>query len=224
MTRKTPKRSAGKLPVEDLNLNNIVSAQFDAAAQHLKLPEGLLTQIKACNNVYFMQFPVKFGDKYVMFQGWRAEHSHHRKPLKGGIRYSRMVNQDEIMALAALMTYKCAIVNVPFGGSKGGVQLTPRQYYARAAGEDHATLHRRADSQEVHRSGYQRPGAGLRHGRARDGVDRRHLRRVPSRRPGQHGLRHGQAGEPGRDPRPARSHGARSSCSRCASCSGIRRS
>jgi glutamate dehydrogenase (NAD(P)+) len=120
----------GNAPAEDLNLNNIVNVQFDRAARHLDLPEGLLAQIKACNNVYFMQFPVKFGDKYVMFQGWRAEHSHHRKPLKGGIRYSRMVNQDEIMALAALMTYKCAIVNVPFGGSKGGIQLSPRQYSA----------------------------------------------------------------------------------------------
>ena len=111
---------------EDLNLNNIVNGQFDKAAAFLKQPDGLLEQIKACNNVYFMQFPVRFGERYVMFKAWRAEHSHHRKPLKGGIRYSRMVNQDEIMALAALMTYKCAIVNVPFGGSKGGVQCTPR--------------------------------------------------------------------------------------------------
>jgi glutamate dehydrogenase (NAD(P)+) len=75
-----------------------------------------------------MQFPVKIDDKYVIFEAWRAEHSHHRKPLKGGIRYSRMVDQDEIMALAALMTYKCAIGNVPFGGSKGGIKLRPRDY------------------------------------------------------------------------------------------------
>jgi glutamate dehydrogenase (NAD(P)+) len=117
-------------PVEDLNLNNIVSSQFDKAARFVKLPDGLLQQIKVCNNVYYMQFPVKFGDRFEIFQAWRAEHSHHRKPLKGGIRYSRMVNQDEIMALAALMTYKCAIVNVPFGGSKGGIQLRPRDYSA----------------------------------------------------------------------------------------------
>jgi glutamate dehydrogenase (NAD(P)+) len=117
-----------KAPAEDLNLNNTVSRQFDRAARYVKLPSGLLHQIKVCNNVYYMQFPVKIDDKYVIFEAWRAEHSHHRKPLKGGIRYSRMVDQDEIMALAALMTYKCAIGNVPFGGSKGGIKLRPRSY------------------------------------------------------------------------------------------------
>ena len=113
---------------EDLNLNNIVGRQFDRAAQHVKLPKGLPEQIKTCNSVYYFQFPVKFGKEYHIFQAWRAEHSHHKKPLKGGIRYSRMVDQDEIMALAALMTYKCAIANVPFGGSKGGINLRPRDY------------------------------------------------------------------------------------------------
>jgi len=115
-------------PAEDLNLNNIVNAQFDKAASHVDLPKGLLRQIRTCNNVYMVQFPVKIGNRYELFCGWRAEHSHHRKPLKGGIRYSRMVNQDEVMALAALMTYKCAIVDVPFGGSKGGVQLRARDF------------------------------------------------------------------------------------------------
>lgn len=115
---------------EDLNLNNIVQRQYDDAARHLRLPDGLHQQIKACNNVYYVQFPVKFGKRYEMFRAWRAEHSHHKKPLKGGTRYSQMVSQEEIMALAALMSYKCAIANVPFGGSKGGVQLSPRNYGA----------------------------------------------------------------------------------------------
>jgi glutamate dehydrogenase (NAD(P)+) len=114
---------------EDLNLNSIVSKQFDRAAQYLKIHPALLSQIKACNNVYYFQFPVRFGgDHYEIFEGWRAEHSQHKKPVKGGIRYSEMVNQDEIMALAALMTYKCAIVDVPFGGSKGGIKFNPRKY------------------------------------------------------------------------------------------------
>ncbi|MCI0371117.1 MAG: Glu/Leu/Phe/Val dehydrogenase, partial [candidate division NC10 bacterium] len=115
-------------PAEDLNLWNIVCRQFDKAAATLEVPEGLLQQIKACNAVYYVQFPVHFGDRYEIFQGWRAEHSQHRKPTKGGIRYSEFVSQDDVMALAALMTYKCAIVDVPFGGSKGGVCFNPKKY------------------------------------------------------------------------------------------------
>ena len=115
--------------MEDLNFNHIVSAQFDRAARYLKTPPDLLAQIKACNNVYYFQFPVRLGgDRYEIFEGWRAEHSQHWKPVKGGIRYSEMVNADEIMALAALMTYKCAIVDLPFGGSKGGVRFNPKKY------------------------------------------------------------------------------------------------
>lgn len=114
---------------EDLNFNNIVSKQFDRAAQYLKIHPALLSQIKACNNVYYFQFPVRFSENhYEIFEGWRAEHSQHRKPVKGGTRFSELVNQDEIIALAALMTYKCAIVDVPFGGSKGGVRFNPKKY------------------------------------------------------------------------------------------------
>jgi glutamate dehydrogenase (NAD(P)+) len=113
---------------EDLNLWNIVSRQFDKAAATMNLPEGLLRQIKVCNAVYYVQFPVRFGDRYELFEGWRAEHSQHRKPTKGGIRFSELVAQEEVMALAALMTYKCAIVDVPFGGSKGGIRFNPRNY------------------------------------------------------------------------------------------------
>ncbi len=123
-------RQGGASAREDLNLKNIVDRQFDNAARHVDLPKGLLQQIKNCNNVVMVQFPVKIGSKFQMFQGWRAEHSHHRKPLKGGIRYSSMVTQDEIIALATLMTYKCALANIPFGGSKGGVCLRPRNYNA----------------------------------------------------------------------------------------------
>jgi len=115
-------------PAEDLNLWNIVCRQFDKAAATLDVPEGLLQQIKVCNAVYYVEFPVRFGDRYEIFLGWRAEHSQHRKPTKGGIRYSEFVTQEDVMALAALMTYKCAIVDVPFGGSKGGVCFNPKKY------------------------------------------------------------------------------------------------
>ena len=120
-------KKVGKV-TEDLNLQNIVAAQFDEAAALIQQPRGLLEQIKRCDNVFQVNFPVKLGQKLHYFSGWRAEHSHHRKPLKGGTRFNPIVNQDEIMALAALMTYKCAVVDVPFGGSKGGIAINPKDF------------------------------------------------------------------------------------------------
>ncbi|MEM6379019.1 MAG: Glu/Leu/Phe/Val dehydrogenase [Bacteroidota bacterium] len=105
-----------------------VQQYFDKAAVHTGLPQGLLDQIKVCNAVYQMYFPVKVGDKVQVIEAYRVQHSHHRSPTKGGIRYSRHVNQQEVMALATLMTYKCAIVDVPFGGAKGGVRISPWDY------------------------------------------------------------------------------------------------
>ncbi|HPS64179.1 MAG TPA: Glu/Leu/Phe/Val dehydrogenase [Ignavibacteria bacterium] len=106
-----------------------VSRYFDRAAKYLNHPKGLLEQIKACNSVYHFKFPFRVDeDKFEVIDAWRVEHSHHMLPVKGGIRYDEMVCEDEVMALAALMTYKCAIVNVPFGGAKGGVKINPRKY------------------------------------------------------------------------------------------------
>ncbi|MBM2839843.1 MAG: Glutamate dehydrogenase [Bacteroidetes bacterium] len=105
-----------------------VSRNFDRAAQHLTYPQGLLDQIKACNSIYHFQFPVHTGEGYEVISAWRVEHSHHKLPTKGGIRYNEDVNEDEVMALAALMTYKCAVVDVPFGGGKGGIRINPKNY------------------------------------------------------------------------------------------------
>ena len=104
-----------------------VSSYFDHAAQFTKHPSGLLEQIKYCNSVYRMRFPVRIKNNIHVIEAFRVEHSHHKLPVKGGIRYSTAVNQDEVMALAALMTYKCAVVNVPFGGAKGGIQINPKE-------------------------------------------------------------------------------------------------
>lgn len=105
-----------------------VQHNFDKAAAHTDIHPGLLAQIKSCNAIYQMNFPVQIGDSYQVIEAYRVQHSHHRLPTKGGIRFSHLVDQEEVMALAALMTYKCAIVDVPFGGAKGGVKVSPRAY------------------------------------------------------------------------------------------------
>lgn len=105
-----------------------VEQYFDHAAQFTNLDKGLLEQIKSCNSVFRMNFPVKINGEVKVIEAYRVQHSHHRLPTKGGIRYSNHVNQDEVMALASLMTYKCAIVDVPFGGAKGGVKISPWDY------------------------------------------------------------------------------------------------
>ncbi|MGZ8539722.1 MAG: Glu/Leu/Phe/Val family dehydrogenase [Chitinophagaceae bacterium] len=108
-----------------------VEKSFDKAAKFTKWTTGILEQIKACNAVYQMRFPIKRDDGSIeVMEAYRVQHSQHKTPCKGGIRFAAEVNQDEVMALAALMTYKCAIVNVPFGGGKGGIRINPKNYSA----------------------------------------------------------------------------------------------
>jgi glutamate dehydrogenase (NAD(P)+) len=113
----------------DYSFFQSVVKSFDKAAAFTQWDPGVLEQIKECNSVYQMRFPVKMDDGRIeVIEAYRVQHSHHKAPCKGGIRFAAEVNQDEVMALAALMTYKCAIVNVPFGGGKGGIKISPNKY------------------------------------------------------------------------------------------------
>ncbi len=105
-----------------------VNKMVSLAMGTLDLDEGLAHAIKSCNAVLKVSFPVEINGKMETFTGWRATHSVHRLPAKGGIRFAPEIGQDEVEALASLMTYKCAIVDVPFGGSKGGLRIDPTKF------------------------------------------------------------------------------------------------
>ncbi|MFM7079691.1 MAG: Glu/Leu/Phe/Val family dehydrogenase [Bacteroidota bacterium] len=105
-----------------------VHAYFDKAAAFTPHSKGTLHQIKVCNGVYKFHFPVEINGSVQVIEGIRAQHSHHKSPTKGGIRYSEMVDEKEVEALATLMTFKCAVVDVPFGGAKGGIKINPSKF------------------------------------------------------------------------------------------------
>ena len=105
-----------------------VDLMFTRAAALMDLPPGLEEKIRVCNATYTVRFGVRLRGEIRTFTGYRAVHSEHMEPVKGGIRYALAVNQDEVEALAALMTYKCALVEAPFGGSKGGLCIDPGAY------------------------------------------------------------------------------------------------
>lgn len=106
-----------------------VNRSFDRAAALTPHDPHLLQQIRTTNSVYHIAFPIKRDDGSIeVIEAWRAEHSHHRRPTKGGIRYKIDVSESEVRALAALMSYKCAVVDVPFGGAKGGIRIARERY------------------------------------------------------------------------------------------------
>ena len=113
---------------KSLTFRESVDRMVDKAIAVSDLSPGMADQIKGCNAVLEMRFPVIINGEVEVFTGWRATHSTHRLPAKGGLRFALSVTLDEVEALAALMTYKCAIVDVPFGGSKGGIHIDPRKY------------------------------------------------------------------------------------------------
>lgn len=105
-----------------------VSHMVDRAMGYLELPVGAREALKTCDSVIQLSFPIRFRDRIEVFTGWRAVHSSHRLPVKGGLRFAPTMDQQHAEALAALMTYKCAIVDIPFGGAKGGLCIDPRKY------------------------------------------------------------------------------------------------
>ncbi len=133
-----------------------VNLYFDRAADALDLPKGLAQQIRTCNAICEMKFGVELRGSYEIFTGWRATHSEHILPAKGGIRFAPFADQQEVEALAALMTYKCSIVNVPFAGSKGALRIDPKKYTLEEL--EHIT---RRFAQELDKRGLLGPGINV---------------------------------------------------------------
>lgn len=114
--------------LQEPSFRQSVDLMFNRAVALMDLPPGLEEKIRVCNATYTVRFGVRLRGQIQTFTGYRSVHSEHMEPVKGGIRYAMGVNQDEVEALAALMTYKCALVEAPFGGSKGGLRIDPREY------------------------------------------------------------------------------------------------
>lgn len=120
--------SVAVVPSNEPTFRQSVDLMFNRAVALMDMPPGLEEKIRVCNATYTVRFGVRLRGKIQTFTGYRSVHSEHMEPVKGGIRFATSVNQDEVEALAALMTYKCALVEAPFGGSKGGLCVDPRQF------------------------------------------------------------------------------------------------
>ncbi|MEM9269001.1 MAG: Glu/Leu/Phe/Val dehydrogenase dimerization domain-containing protein, partial [Pseudomonadota bacterium] len=115
-------------PSAEPTFRQSVDLMFNRAVALMDLPPGMEEKIRVCNATYTVRFGVRLRGKVQTFTGYRSVHSEHMEPVKGGIRFATNVDQDEVEALAALMTYKCALVETPFGGSKGGLAIDPREW------------------------------------------------------------------------------------------------
>ena len=139
-----------------LSFRESVNYMVDRALSVLDIDPGIANAIKVCDSTIKVNFPVEINGKVEVFTGWRSVHSSHRLPSKGGIRFAPIVNEDEVEALASLMTYKCAIVDVPFGGSKGGLLIDPLKYTR----DDMQKITRRF-ARELTRKGYLSPATNV---------------------------------------------------------------
>ena len=198
--------STAVLTKEVLNPFEIAQAQFDIAADHLKLDDGLRAILKQPKRQLIVSIPVRMDDGRIqVFEGYRVQYNLSRGPAKGGIRYHPGVTLDEVKALAAWMTWKCATVNIPYGGGKGGVRVDPQAAFARRTGApDPALCHRDLAD---HRTGSRHSRAGRLHQLPDHGVVHGHHQHVP--RPHRTGRGHRQAAQPGRIEGPQRSDRAR---------------
>jgi len=115
-------------PLREPSFRESVDLMFNRAVRLMDLSPGLEEKIRVCNSTYTVRFGVRLRGAIHTFTGYRSVHSEHMEPVKGGIRFAPSVDQDEVEALAALMTYKCSLVEVPFGGSKGGLRIDPREW------------------------------------------------------------------------------------------------
>lgn len=145
------------VPTVELSFSKNVDRMVNRAMGYIAIDEGMQEEIKACNSIIKVSFPAQLDNgEFKIFTGYRATHSDHRLPVKGGIRYATHVTSDEVEALASLMTYKCALVNVPFGGSKGGLKLNPRDY-----SESELERITRRFARELINKGYISPGENV---------------------------------------------------------------
>ena len=202
----TPTLKAEAGMADEFNPRLSAEARFDEAAERLGLDDGMRKVLRSPSREIIVHIPVQLDDgRLEVFTGYRVQHSIARGPAKGGIRYAPDVTLDEVRALAAWMTWKCAVTNVPFGGSKGGVICDPSILSPVRTGAHHAPLH--GGTVRLHRPGNRRSGARRQHQRPDHGVDHGYL--FHARPPHRDGRGDRQAHRSGRLARPHRSHRAR---------------
>ena len=124
--------------IDRINPWDVATRQMDIAVERLKLDPGVSEKIRQTKRELIVHFPVEMNDGSVkIFTGYRVQHNMARGPEEGGIRYHPDVDLDEVRALAMWMTWKAAVVNIPFGGAKGGVQCDPKSMSPREKFRDY---------------------------------------------------------------------------------------